>query len=317
MTDGLVRFGYTEREATFLQLASLLSGYFLRRHFNEFIQKESGAIAQRFIQRGLALGHFKVLSALGGRKVYHLAGSQIYGTLGEEDNRNRREHRPETVRRRLMALDFALSERGASWLLTEGEKLQYFNNLGLNQDDLPNVVFAGKSKRFFVDKQPIFVADLDHPSFAFVDEGFRTLSQWEIFLRGHRTLLHRLEKATVVFASSQPVRFASAEVILRKTVAGETSSGGVDVDRLRTFFASRKLFEGRRFESFDQNRLDALRENQRVFAGPEFERLYNLWRQNGDLVLVGLRPNRVAFRTVILPHFYEWLSPIQTFERRA
>jgi hypothetical protein len=41
--------GYTEREASFLYLVAAHSGYFLRRQFDSFIDRHSGAIAQHFL----------------------------------------------------------------------------------------------------------------------------------------------------------------------------------------------------------------------------------------------------------------------------
>ena len=46
---GLESCGYTEREAAFLYLVGMHSGYFLRRQFLAFIHREDGAMVQRFL----------------------------------------------------------------------------------------------------------------------------------------------------------------------------------------------------------------------------------------------------------------------------
>ena len=43
--------GYTEREATFLYLVALYSGYFLRRQYDRFIRRGRGAIAEQLLRR--------------------------------------------------------------------------------------------------------------------------------------------------------------------------------------------------------------------------------------------------------------------------
>ena len=153
MRDGLECFGYTAREASFLELSSLLSGYFLRRHFNTYIGKSCGAVGQNFLERGLALKHLRSIPALGGRVIYHIASSAIYEALGEPTSRNRREHQFETVRLRVMALDFALRIRTNTEPLTEQCKVEHFGliKLGVPLENLPHSEFR-KCKRFFVDE---------------------------------------------------------------------------------------------------------------------------------------------------------------------
>ncbi len=317
MTKALLAFGYTPREAAFLRIASLLSGYFVRRHFNDCIGKECGAVAQAFLERAAALGHVRAFPALGRRVVYHVCAFAVYSALGDSNNRNRREHRPDTIRRRLMALDFALLGPAENWLLTEDEKLKGFSDLGIPADDLPSQRYGSKAKTFFVDRLPISHSADRGPRFAFVDEGLQTLSQWELFLKSHRLLFQRLEKAEVVFAGCEPSRFRAAENLFRRTVAGQSTSGLVDVERLRRYFAARKLFDQKRFEGFDKARLDELREAKRVFAAPEFDSLYAHWCSSEEVELRVLSPSRITFHSQVLPHAYEWLSPIRLHERRA
>lgn len=317
MTRGLIRFGYTEREAAFLELAALLSGYFVRRQFNEFIGRECGALAQGFIERAQRLGYVKVLAASGNRQVLHVCGSGVYAGLLDENNRNRREHRPETVRRRLMGLDFAISQQEKAWLLTEREKVAHFEAAGISKPDLPKSVFRGRSQTFFVDKQPIARGSDRQVEFGFIDEGPRGFSKWQLFLEEHRLLFQELRGSIVIYASPDPIRFRSAAVVFRRTVAGESPAGGLDLVRLRRYFSARKLFDDKIYASFDQGRLDELRENRRVFSGERFESLYQAWRSEGECALVNVSASETDLRTHLLPHSYEWLCPIRITERRG
>ena len=119
MTASLTTFGYTERESAFIAVASLQSGYFLRRQFNTFIGRECGAVGQHFIDRSLRLGHVKTMTGWGNRTIYHFCARAVYAHLGDPDNRNRRTHRPDTIRRRLMILDYVIGRPVEVWLLTD------------------------------------------------------------------------------------------------------------------------------------------------------------------------------------------------------
>ena len=145
---------------------------------------------------------------------------------------------------------------------------------------------------------------------AFIDSGFRTSSQWELFLKRHRACLQQFGKAAVVYAAYDFRKFQAAERLFRRLVAGQTQSGGCDLARLSQYFASRKLFEEGRFGGFDQSRLDELREAKRVFAGVEFDQMYSRWRDEGDAAFQHLQERPAEFRAQLLPNFYEWLSPI-------
>ena len=317
MTDARGSFGYTEREWAFLRLAAPLSGYFVRKQFNEFIGRQSGALGQRFIDRGVRLGHITSVPALGGRTIYHLGGRALYAALGDRESRNRREHQVETIRRRLMALQFVLLDPDDKWLLTEADKRERFSAVGLSLESLPGAIFQGQSKRCFVDKQPIKACEGGGFQFVFIDEGLKTLSAWELFLKGHRPLLKQLRMSEVVFASCDSGRFSGAEELFRSRIAGENAAGSVDVTRLLQYFSNRKAFDEKRFEQFDQNALDQLRENSRVFAGSAWDRLYQRWFTSGKFEAQDLASNQIGFRTALLPYGYEWLSPIHAYERKT
>jgi hypothetical protein len=316
MTSELGRFGYTPRESDFLRIAALLGGTFVRRQFNDFLGKECGALAQAFVERSIDAGHVEAL-AFGHRVVYHVTARAIYSALGDPNNRNRRSHRPESVRRRLMALDYILSCPDRKWILTEQEKVSHFAALGISESDLPTDVFSGNTKRAFTDKQPIAVTQGEVTELTFVDQGMRTFSQWERFLKEHRKLVQRLSRTSIVFAGTEANRFQEAESLFRRTIAGETSSGTFDLARLKRFFQARRDFEEKRLSGFDQSRLDQFREDRKVFSGNTVDALYGAWTSQGDPALVESKSSSARFQTHLLFHRYEWLSPIRALERRS
>jgi hypothetical protein len=73
--------GYTEREAAFLYLVALHSGYFLRRQYDRFIRRGRGAIAAQFLRKAVALGHLQIITCGQVRFVYHLAAKQAMHRL--------------------------------------------------------------------------------------------------------------------------------------------------------------------------------------------------------------------------------------------
>ena len=161
--EAIKTLGYTEREAVFLVVAALHSGYFLRRQYSEFIGKETGGTAAALVEKLVATEHARATTALNNTKLYHLASRPFFSAIGETDNRNRRRHSPLAVKTRLMGLDFVLAHRGYEYLGTEREKVDYFcGRLGFPISALPYKRYISSNTpstttRYFVDKYPIFL----------------------------------------------------------------------------------------------------------------------------------------------------------------
>ena len=315
MTGSLCQLGYTDREAEFL-IRTSLSGYFLRNQFNTFIGRECGALGQRFIERSIQLGHVTPILGYSRQLLYHVSARAFYALLGEGDNRNRREHRPETMRHRLMILDYVIARLAENWLLTDDARRQAFSRLrGAWTDAGRQAQNAGVFHKAW--RQPVSLDGNGLPRFAFVDAGVGSFSEWEEFLRARRSFLKDVGQASVVYASYEEARFRPAQRLFRRIAVGEAAGGEVDRERLRVYFHARQLFEKQRYEEFDQARLDQLREDRRVYTGAEFEQLYTHWRQAGDAALVHITGSPLQFETRLLPQAYAWLNPIRIRERRA
>jgi hypothetical protein len=74
----LRKLSYTEREAAFLYLVGVHSGYFLRRQYLAFVEREDGAMVQRFLQKVVELQHVHPVEYATGRHIYHLKSKLIY-----------------------------------------------------------------------------------------------------------------------------------------------------------------------------------------------------------------------------------------------
>src|ERR1700722_5402169 len=161
---GLRRFGYTEPEASFLYLAALHGGYFLRRQYALFIGGKDGGNVTQLAQKALANGHLRSSTWRQNTQLYHLCARPFYEALGQGENRNRRAREVLTIKNKLMGLDFVLAHRHLRYLATEEEKLDHFAGfLKFDFSQLPTKLYrSGKSgestARYFVDKYPLFLS---------------------------------------------------------------------------------------------------------------------------------------------------------------
>ncbi len=219
-TDPIVALeslGYTEREASFLYLVALHSGYFLRRQFNRFIERKQGWIAQRFIDKARVAGHIELLDYGQGKYVYHLMAKPIYRLFGNEESQNRRRKGDHEIRARLMALDYVLDNRSEHFLETPQEKLNFF----LDVRGVPSTLIASRGQLHpFLSNSPISVVDYTQPAtsvvrFAFLDEGLLSMSKFSRFLNELGPLMLRVAAFEVIYTATSSINFPTAEGAFR------------------------------------------------------------------------------------------------------
>src|SRR6266851_7533309 len=102
----LEALGYDREEAHFLVLGALHSGYFVRRQFLSFIKGTKGWKDVAFMKKLAARGHGEISVFRHNRMVCHLGAKPLYDAIGEQDNRNRRQRQPATIKNKIMGLDF-------------------------------------------------------------------------------------------------------------------------------------------------------------------------------------------------------------------
>jgi hypothetical protein len=322
--------GYTEREATFLCLAALHSGYFLRRQYRAFLAQEDGGIVGQLIEKALAREHVSVFTYHHKTQIYHLGARPFYAALGQSDNRNRRRHEPITIKEKVMALDFVLANRDNRYLATEQEKLNYFqNDLGITTGALPgklyrNVGNGPNTARYFVEKYPVFLSefvagDRISPvvSFGFIDDGAVTLSGFETFLNQYRTLFTSLARFEVVYITANTGRCDRARTVFERfATRGANRNPDADSQRLLDHFEARRLYDAKAFSSFDRARLIRMRNERQEFSSPEYDALYELWQRRGSsAVSEKLVPKQSptpalcgTFSSVVLEHSYDFFG---------
>ena len=175
--------GYTEREAAFLYLVAVHSGYFLRRQFDYFIDRNKGSIAMRFLEKARIAGHIQLLDTAHRRQVYHLFYKPIYRLIGAQDSQNRRVKGDAEVRARLMKLDYVFENDRERHLESDAEKLEYFaRTRGIDPE-----IFTKEGGDFLPEIQSTLISLVDRTKpatslvrFIFVDEGLLTISKLSV-----------------------------------------------------------------------------------------------------------------------------------------
>ena len=170
--------GYTGREAAFIYLVAVHSGYFLRRQFDYFIDRNKGSIAMRFLEKARIAGHIQLLDTAHRRQVYHLFYKPIYRLIGAPDSQNRRVKGDAEVRARLMKLDYVFENDRERYLESDAEKLEYFaRTRGIDPE-----IFTKGDGGFLPEIQSTLISLVDRTKpatslvrFIFVDEGLLTI----------------------------------------------------------------------------------------------------------------------------------------------
>jgi len=291
--QALEELGYTHREATFLCLAALHSGFFLRRQYLEFVESDRGRADDQLITRLCNHGHVRVITGKARILIYHLCSRPFYVAIGEGENRNRRMRPMCAIKAKLMALDYVLAHPEVSFLATEEEKVDYFSrNLGIDLACLPTKIYYAKSKnpetrRYFVDKFPIALPSENTAfpsvvSFCYIDEGEIATPAFETWLGQHSRLFAALKRFRVIFVATGTGRFRQAEQEYRCLFDHPCRLKIDSKHRLLAYFHLEHLFRSRRFEELDTRKLEELRQLRKEFLGAKYEQLFELWKTRGD-----------------------------------
>ncbi len=240
----LESLGYTEREAAFVYLVAAHSGYFLRRQFDYFIDRQKGAIAQSFLDKAQRIGHARSIDLPQGRKVYHLFAKPIYRLLGDAESQNRRVKLDASIRVRLIALDYVLENSTEHYLELSPARLRYFGEVRR----IPREMFTDSrgSLIAFLDSFPISLADRAAPlttsvRFIFVDEGLFTTTRFARFLARLEPLLRMIGNFELVYAANSRHNFdAAREAFGRRFAEPPTAQALLSPDWARPVATNRR-----------------------------------------------------------------------------
>lgn len=265
--------GYTEREAAFLYLVALHSGYFLRRQYLDFIERGRGALAAQFLHRAIALGHVRGVACGQARFIYYLTSSEVYAAAGLGALHHRRLKSDATIKSRLMVLDFVLGHLDGTLLDTSELKVSYFTGtLRLHESVLPC-----SRGRVFGEEFPILInINKDGVRFTFFDEGALSTSSFETFLSRYRALFHALPGFELLYLSDTTRNFDRARQIFTRKFAGTGAVGTAPltprgIDHLLEYLRVRKLDDAG--TSLSLRELAVLREGNALYTRSEHHAL--------------------------------------------
>jgi hypothetical protein len=310
--SSLEAVGYLEREASFLYLVAIHSGYFLRRQYSQFVQCDRGAMPTRFLEKASRFHHLRVIECGQGRHIYHLASKPVYEALGRPDSQNRRIKGDSYIKARLMVLDYVLAHLSANVLEDEAGKVDFFTTqCGVRSELLPRS-YAGRLM-YFPDGFPILISNTRVPSFVFFDEGQVTATRFERYLKQYQPLFAALGEFELVFVADNESNSARAKAAFGRflpadQMRGVTPMTPLGVDHFIRFLAVRQQSEvgGQGVLSSD---LKTLREGEGLYTSLEHQALYAAWKM-GSTSEEKIRQRflqtsmRATFSTVVLPYSY-------------
>jgi hypothetical protein len=312
--------GYTEREAAFLYLVALHSGYFLRRQYGQFVRRGRGAIAEQLLRKAAALGHLQSIACGQTRSVYHLASKQVYEAVGLTASQHRRVKGDAEIKRRLMMLDFVLDHLGETLLDSMESKTDFFMRTpGLNEDVLPR-----SGAVVFPEEFPILLGADRTVRFTFFDEGALSASGWKTFLRRHRSLFGALPGFELLYVADSNHNFEragkvfAAQFSARKAL-GVTPMTPRGVDHFLEYLHAREGNDMRN-GTITLRDLEVLREGESIYTTLEHQALYAAWKI-GSTSAERIRQRfhqqgpLAKFTAIVLPYRY----PLYSFrqERKA
>ncbi len=305
--------GYTEREAAFLYLVALHSGYFLRRQYDRFIRRGRGAIAAQLLRKAVALGHLQSIACGQARFVYHLASKQVYDAVGLAASQHRRLKGDAQIKSRLMVLDFVLDHFGDRLLDSEEAKLGFFiQTLGLHEALLPHAPGGGTHR--FSEEFPILIkTELQSVSFTFFDEGALSTSGFESFLRRYRAVFAALPGFGLLYLADSDRSFERvgkvfASLYPETRALGVTSMTPRGVDHFLDYLRARENNDMQK-RPVTLRDLTVLREGEHIYTTLEHQALCSAWQigsTNAERIRLRFQQQGplATFTTILLPYRY-------------
>jgi hypothetical protein len=156
--DAVATLGFSRRHATFLTIVLLNGGYFVRRQYCTFAGVKTGMPDWAIVQRLLAHQLAKPLTYSGQHgHVYRLYGRPLYAAAELEYPVTRGEPSQALVARKLMLLDFVVTEPHLQWYTTPADKCDLFGGrLGLAETLFPRKTRKATTQ-FWPEDLPVFL----------------------------------------------------------------------------------------------------------------------------------------------------------------
>ncbi len=310
--SSLEAVGYLEREASFLYLVAMHSGYFLRRQYYRFAGREGGTLVSQLLKKATHSQHIRVIECGHGWHIYHLTSKPVYEALGRRDSQNRRIKGDVHIKSRLMILDFILANLGANVLEDAASKVDFFTTqCGVSNEVLPHS-YVGRLM-YFPDGFPILVTNAGIPQFTFFDEGQVTTTRFERFLRQYQPLFEALGEFELIYVADMNSSPARATGIFNRflpadRLRGVTSATPLGVEHFLEYLAASQRYDAKGSVTNARD-LEVLREGEHLYTTLEHLALQAAWNNqstSADRVRQRFlqKSLRATFSTIVLPYRY-------------
>jgi hypothetical protein len=310
--SSLEAVGYQEREASFLYLVAVHSGYFLRRQYYRFAGREGGTLVAQLLKKAMNRQHVHVIECGHGWHIYHLTSKPVYEAIGHRDSQNRRIKGDAHIKSRLMVLDFILANLGANLLEDVASKVDFFTTqCGISNELLPHS-YAGRL-RYFPDGFPILVTNAGVAQFTFFDEGQVTTTRFERFLKQYQTLFEALGEFELIYVADAESNSTRARVTFNRflpadRLRGVPSATPMGVDHFLEYLAASQRYETKGSVTSARD-LEVLREGEHLYTSLEHRALQAAWNNqstsdNRIRQRFLQKSLRATFSTVVLPYRY-------------
>ena len=271
----LVHLGYTQREAAFLYLVGVGSGYFLARQYARFLQRKPGALIQQFLNKSTLRGDIEAIDYRQRRVVYHLKSRTVYRLLGEEECQNRRAKGDQQIKRNLMILDYVLDHIGEQFACSPTIKRHFLTEL-VTVPDMADLPVSPDRFPWFVSRDPSSPSRL---RFTYFDHGTATIKPFVRHLHSQRALFDHLGHFELAYVAQSARNQSAAEAAFSRLfpeseIASDLLPFGRD--HLARFFEAEARWN-RNHPEFTQDDLKVLREGERAYVLDEHRTLRKSW----------------------------------------
>jgi hypothetical protein len=223
--------------------------------------------------------------------MFHLYARAVYAALDQEHNRNRRPAEWNAVVRKLMTLDFVLSQPTAQFWATERDKTALLQELTGERLPWPTTHYGPRrggtaTTRYFADKTPWFREPPDHRLWFTYVNAERTLAGFETFLRAYAPVLAAVPSGVCY------VGIGACRTRVEPWFAprhGRAPERAPLVSAFLDYCARRRQVDTNNIQALSVADINRFRELRVRFSGEQSDDLYRRWLRDGDAsVLAGV-----------------------------
>lgn len=318
----LAPFGFSKRQARFLDLVMRHSGVCVPRQYATFAGIVHGQKTRTFFAKLVRRGYASAFECRHNRgRIYHVHHNALYAAIESSNSRYRRPVSASRTTQRLMLLDALISSCDVVWLATQEELRRHFKSL-VSATYGPGEQVARRS--FLVDGLSFDSTRVG------IDSAGRTVllclilpgsrEDFRGFLGQCASLLSNVPAWTLRLACPRALTeaYGGYQQVLREE--WETPLEAHAVDELIWYFERRRSMPPDGYPFPADARFEAA---MSTFRGPRFDRLYRRWRGGADAVCdanshtlgsaLASGLGRVEYLT--LHHGYDHLSPVTALRR--